>query len=276
MHESNLFDYQSEKRLLIPRPRNAHKNLFGHVLIIGGDYGMPGATRLCAEAALRVGAGLVTVATRSSHLCQINSMRPEIMCFGVERATQLLPLIKRATVIALGPGLGQSAWSKSLFKQAIILNLPKVIDADGLNLLASYKKGIFDAILTPHVGEAARLLGITIQEVEKNRLIACHNIIIKYKSTVVLKGAGSLVGHEKQIDVCKDGNPGMASAGMGDALTGIIAGLLAQGLSLHDAAKLGVALHAHAGDLASQDGERGLLALDLINHLRGLVNPNAR
>lgn len=256
---------------LPPRQRTAHKGSNGHALVIGGDYGMPGAVRMAGEAAARVGAGLVTVATRPEHLGIIEE-RPELMCFGITSAEELLPLIDRATVLVIGPGLGKSTWSENLWKTAIKSLKPKIIDADGLNWLARFsQKG--EWILTPHPGEAANLLGCSIVEVQQDRFSSINRIQMQYGGACIMKGAGSLaLGTDGKIGVCPYGNPGMASGGMGDVLSGVLGGLLAQGLSLNKAAFLGMVLHAKAGDLAAENGERGLLASDLLPYFRRLVN----
>jgi NAD(P)H-hydrate epimerase len=256
------------------RTRAAHKGLYGHVLVIGGDHGYSGAARLAAEAAARIGAGLVSVATRSAHAALMNLSRPELMCHGVESPADLEPLLERATVVAIGPGLGLAEWGRSLFRGALETDLPLVVDADALNLLAESPHGNDHWVLTPHPGEAGRLLGISSSEVQSDRFAAIKVLQAKYGGVTVLKGAGSLIQADNAItDVCTAGNPGMASGGMGDVLTGVIAGLIAQGLSLDDAARYGVYLHAQAADLAaSEDGERGLLAGDLMQPLRILAN----
>lgn len=261
------------KSLLYPRPRDAHKGLFGHVLIIGGDYGMAGAVKLAGEAALRVGAGLVSIATRPEHTSAIVSGRPELMCHGIKEAKELKPLLAKASVIVLGPGLGQSAWSKQLFKTVLNTPQPKIIDADGLNLLAKQPKKSNHWILTPHPGEATRLLNITSKDIQSDREKAVKQLQQKYDGVIVLKGAGSLVCSANSLSICQAGNPGMASGGMGDVLSGVIGGLLAQQFTLQQAAELGVCIHAHAGDLAAQQhDERGMLASDLMPYLRELMN----
>jgi NAD(P)H-hydrate epimerase len=244
------------------------------VLVIGGDHGYSGAARLAAESAARIGAGLVSVATRSAHAALMNLSRPELMCHGVESPADLEPLLERATVVAIGPGLGLAEWGRSLFRRALETDLPLVVDADALNLLAESPHGNDHWVLTPHPGEAGRLLGISSSEVQSDRFAAIKVLQAKYGGVTVLKGAGSLIQADNAItDVCTAGNPGMASGGMGDVLTGVIAGLIAQGLSLDDAARYGVYLHAQAADLAaSEDGERGLLAGDLMQPLRILAN----
>ena len=202
---------------LKPRARGAHKGDFGHVLIIGGDYGFSGAVLLAAEAALRVGAGLVSVATRPEHAVTLNVTRPEIMCHGINSAKELLVLIKKASVIVIGPGLGCSAWGKKLFAEVLKTKLPLVVDADGLNLLAKKPVKKNNWVLTPHPGEAARLLNMTTADIQRDREAAIIKLQKKFSGTCVLKGAGSLVlaAQENGINICESGNPGMASGGMG-------------------------------------------------------------
>ena len=268
---------QSVQSWLTPRSHDANKGLFGRVLVIGGDYGMPGAVRLAAEGAARVGAGLVTVATRPEHIMSTISTRPELLCYGLESPVTDLPaLIANATVIVLGPGLGQSPWSKAIFDTVLQSSLPLIIDADGLNGLARTLPKVprQNWILTPHPGEAARLLTITVEQVQADREQAVQLLQQRYGGVIVLKGAGTLVATSNQpIQQCLAGNPGMASAGMGDLLSGMIAGLVAQGLDLWLAAQAGVMFHAEAGDRAARrHGERGLLASDLLVEIPALVN----
>jgi len=259
---------------LPPRARDAHKGTNGHVLAIGGEHGMGGAIRLCGEAALRTGAGLVSVATRVEHIFALNAARPELMAHGVDGPQALEPLLARANVLALGPGLGQSAWSHALWLTALDSGKPLVLDADGLNLLAREPRRLAQpAVLTPHPGEAARLLGSTVADVEADRFAAARALADRHHAVVVLKGSGSLVASpDGRLDVCPWGNPGMATGGMGDLLTGVIAALLAQGRDAWQAACLGTGLHARAGDRAARQGERGLLAGDLLAPLRALGN----
>jgi len=256
------------------RMRSAHKGAFGHVAILGGNHGMSGAARLAGEAAARVGAGLVSVATRPEHAALLSTARPELMCHGVTTAADVRRVLARATVAAIGPGLGQSAWARALFGQILDAELPCVIDADALNLLAAEPERCEHWVLTPHPGEAARLLSSTVAQVQRDRFAAARALQKKYGGVVVLKGAGTLVvAPDSAVYVCDAGNPGMASGGMGDVLTGVIVGLLAQGLSLTDAACVGVHVHAVAADRAARDGERGLLASDVLAQLRTGVNP---
>lgn len=262
---------------LKPRLRDWHKGLSGHVLVIGGDLGFSGAPRMAAEAALRVGAGLVSVATRSENALMMNVACPEIMCHSVATPSDLTPLIERADVIVLGPGLQQSTWGKELWDYTVQQSLPMIIDADGLNLLAQIQKKNENWVLTPHPGEAARLLGVSVEAVQQDRLSAIKALHNRYGGVSVLKGAGTLVYAANALPtLCDKGNPGMASAGMGDVLSGVIAGLIAQGIPLGEAAKLGVYIHAMAGDLAAKEGERGLIAMDLMPFLRRLANHSAQ
>jgi len=257
------------------RARGGHKGHYGHVLVVGGAPGFCGAARMAAEAAARVGAGLVSVATHPEHAGWLNAGRPELMCHGAATAEALSPLLERASVVAVGPGLGlgQAGWGRVLFEAVLDSGLPLVVDADALNLLALSPQKREDWVLTPHPGEAARLLQTTTAAVQADRFAAVAALQARFGGTVLLKGAGTLVlGPAGVPSVCVQGNPGMASGGMGDVLTGVIAGLLAQGLDFTEAAETGARLHSTAGDKAAEGGERGLLAADLMPWLRQLVN----
>ena len=268
-------DYKQLKTALPKRSRAAHKGDFGHVLVIGGDSGMIGAARLAAEAAARVGAGLVSVATRSAHAALLNLTRPEIMSHGVETAEQLAPLLDKVTVIGIGPGLGQSIWARTMLDAVKAQQKPIVVDADALNLLAKTPYRFADSVLTPHPGEAARLLEVSNADIQADRFAAVRALQARFGGVCLLKGAGTLViDANDQVGVCTGGNPGMACGGMGDVLTGVIVGLLAQGFSTIEAARMGVCLHAKAADRAAVDGERGLLPSDLLPWLRYYANPD--
>jgi hydroxyethylthiazole kinase-like uncharacterized protein yjeF len=264
---------------LPPRTRDSHKGTHGRVLVVGGGPGMPGAVRLAGESALRAGAGLVTVATLPAHVAAVVAARPEIICHGIDSdddgLARLDALLAAADVVALGPGLGQSAWAHAVWQRALAHAGPMVIDADGLNLLAtSTLPAADDRVLTPHPGEAGRLLGLTGAQVQADRPAALRALLARYGGVVVLKGAGTLIGRRGEVPcVCDRGNPGMASAGTGDVLTGTIAGLAAQLGCLWTAARAGVYAHAWAGDAAAADGERGLLASDLLPGIRACLNP---
>lgn len=267
-------DWRQQGRALGPRVRTAHKGDCGHVLVIGGAPGMSGAARLTGEAALRSGAGLVTIATHPEHAAWLNLNRPELMVSGVQGPDALASLIERADVVAIGPGLGRADWGRGLWEVVKGLEKPLVVDADGLNLLAEHAFARPDWVLTPHPGEAARLLDVRIAEVEQDRPWAIRELERRFGGVVVLKGAGTLVQGDSRrpLAVCSDGNPGLATAGAGDVLTGVIAALRGQGLNAEDAACAGVCLHAAAGDHAARTGERGLIASDIIASLRVIAN----
>ena len=255
------------------RPCAAHKGDFGHVLFIGGEQGYSGAIRLAGEAALRCGAGLVSVATRREHAAMIAAARPELMCHGVESTAELRPPMDKADVVVIGPGLGQGTWGRMMLGRVLECDKPLLLDADALNLLAEEPVKKENWILTPHPGEAGRLLGMGARAVQNDRFSAVAYLQQRLGGCCVLKGNGSLIaGNAGQVWLCDAGNPGMAAGGMGDVLSGIIAALLAQGHERDTAAWMGVLLHALAADKAAQHGERGLLASDLFAHLRGLIN----
>ncbi len=263
-------------RLLPARRPTSHKGRFGHVLVVGGNHGMGGAARMAGEAALRAGAGLVSVATRPGNVAAITGNRPELMCHGIEDARGLAALLGRASVLALGPGLGQDDWARQLWSRCLDAGLPTVIDADGLNLLAEGPQRAGNWILTPHPGEAARLLGMATSAVQRDRLGAVTALSSRYGGVAVLKGRCTLIARSGDLPyVIAAGNPAMATAGMGDVLTGLIAGLLAQAASgdaLRSAAA-GAYVHAMAGDAAAAGATRGLVATDLFAHLRPWLNP---
>ena len=254
------------------RPRTMHKGQSGHVLIVGGNIGMAGAAVLAGRAALRAGAGLVTIATRVEHSVSLTVAQPELMVRGVEAGRDLDGLIQQASVVVIGPGLGKDRWSHAMLDKVIQRRKSMVVDADALNLLAMEPTRCENWILTPHVGEAARLLGITTADINRDRFAAVSAIQHAYGGVVILKGAGTLVSGP-DIRVCPYGNPGMATAGMGDILSGITGALLAQGLVHARAAELGVWAHARAADHdAELNGERGMLAGDVLSSLRKVLN----
>ncbi len=266
---------QAFVKLSLPaRNSTANKGDFGRLLVVGGGEGMPGAVQLCGEAALRCGAGRVSIATHPAHAISVTTSRPELMSRGVESATALAEMIDLATVVALGPGLGTGSWAKTLLSAVIEKDVPIVVDADALNLLCEVSVKRDDWILTPHPGEAARLLHTDSASIQRDRRSAVIELQQKFGGSIVLKGSGSLVYAGRGVPkICLAGNPGMAAPGMGDLLTGVIAALCAQGLSGETAAAVGVYLHARAGDDAAIAGERGMCASDLLPYLRQRVNP---
>eukprot|EP00045_Choanoeca_perplexa_P009438 m.91119 g.91119 ORF g.91119 m.91119 type:complete len:576 (-) comp14895_c0_seq1:58-1785(-) len=279
--------YKRLSSLLPLRKATAHKGSFGKAVLIGGFQGMPGAIRMAGEACQRVGAGLTRVLTHKNSSMAVAIGRPELMVDTVEEIEEdddtIMQQLDWATVVAIGPGLGQDPWGCSLLKAVLRLDhkVPLVLDADALNLLATdlgkTPKHSPNWVLTPHPGEAGRLLDRSVGEVESDRFQATVDLQKQYGGVVLLKGSGTVIYDGNKHYVVSDGNPGMASGGMGDTLTGIITGLLAQGLSLLDAARLGACLHARAADIVVQEyGERGLLASDLLPELRKLANPTRR
>jgi NAD(P)H-hydrate epimerase len=272
--DANALDIAHFKGLA-PRPVHSHKGSYGRLLCVGGNAGMAGAIRLSAEAALRSGTGLVKVYAHSASQVQISAGRPEIMVTseGLEEA------LEWATCIVIGPGLGQNEWSKSTYDTVLSYcqskPKPMVIDADALNIMANTASFVTipDCVFTPHSGEAARLLSVSVEEVENSRFIFARQCAERYHTTCVLKGAGTIIDNEENSWVCRHGNPGMATAGMGDVLAGIIGSLMAQGVDTDLACQYGVSLHAKAGDLVAQEkGQRGLLASDLFDTVRLLIN----
>lgn len=281
---ARMLSYEDQIRKLPVRNRNAHKMNHGHVLVVGGDQGMAGAVAMAAEAALYSGAGLVSVATHPTSVNSLVARRPEVMTKSVTTPDELKVLINRATVVVVGPGLGNdslgndslggdSAWASELFDIVLEAELPMIIDADGLNRLSrlpqqSTKRDNW--ILTPHPGEARNLLG---KNVQVNRLASVKQLQEKYGGVSLLKGAGTLIASRHDVWLCPYGNPGMSVAGMGDVLSGVIGGLVAQGLDVNDAACLGVIVHSLAADnITARQGERGLLATQLLPEIRKLLN----
>ncbi|MFZ5652924.1 MAG: NAD(P)H-hydrate dehydratase [Pseudomonadota bacterium] len=275
---AELLDLAGLVGLLPARARDAHKGQFGHLMVIGGDRGFGGAALLAAEAAARTGAGLVSVATHPEHAASFLARRPELMVKGVPSGQELEPLLAAPSVLVVGPGLGRSPWAEQMLQQALAAERPMVLDADALNLLAGGRFGREFAgrrwVLTPHPGEAARLLSVDNAGIQRDRPGACRQLQHRFGGAVLLKGAGTLIADpEGRLGVCPYGNPGMASGGMGDVLSGVIGALLAQGLDPGSAARLGACLHGRAADLAAAaDGERGLLATDLPDRIRKLLN----
>ncbi|WMJ00515.1 NAD(P)H-hydrate dehydratase [Pseudomonas chlororaphis subsp. aurantiaca] len=261
---------------LAARSPSAHKGQFGHLLLIGGDRGFGGAALLCAESALRSGAGMVSLATRSEHVAAALARIPEVMALGTDSANQLMGLLEQASIIVAGPGLGQAAWGRSLLSAAANAPRPQVWDADALNLLA--KGGLTlppNSVITPHPGEAARLLGISTVDVQADRPAAAQALSKKYTAVAILKGVGSLVASpDGRLARCDRGHPAMATAGLGDVLAGLVGALLAQGMPAFDSACLAVWLHAVAGEHQGKLG-RGLAASDLIPAIRQLLEEQA-
>ncbi len=277
-HTAEILDIEKLGRQLPPRHKNANKGFFGHLLLVGGDVGMPGSIAMAAIASARTGAGLTSVATRPGHIAPLISMQPEIMIRGVDSGQEFEPLLdvdtRQYSAVVVGPGLGRTAWSEQMLQVVLKSTYPLVVDADGLNLIAS-KTGLHrdNWVLTPHPGEAGRLLHCTGREVQENRFAAVKSIQEQYGGVVLLKGAGTLICDGTTTCICPYGNPGMSTGGMGDVLSGIVGALICQGLSFTQAAHLGACLHSKAADMAAiHTGEIGLMATDLFPYIRRLIN----
>ncbi|MBC3271508.1 NAD(P)H-hydrate dehydratase [Pseudomonas sp. SWRI81] len=262
--------------ILAARAPTSHKGRFGHVLLIGGDHGFGGAILLSTQMALRSGAGMVSLATRPEHVPAALTRVPEAMALGASSANQLMGLLEKVSVLVVGPGLGQASWARALLSAAANAALPQVWDADALNLLArGFVQLPKECVITPHPGEAARLLQIGTAEVQADRPAAALALSKQYSAVVVLKGSGSLIAHpDGRLALCHQGHPAMATAGLGDVLAGLIGALLAQGMDAFDAACLAVWLHANAGLQQGKFG-RGLAASDLIPAIRQLLEEQA-
>ncbi|MEG5564662.1 bifunctional ADP-dependent NAD(P)H-hydrate dehydratase/NAD(P)H-hydrate epimerase [Enterobacter ludwigii] len=259
---------------LPPRRPTSHKGDHGRLVIIGGDHGTAGAIRMTGEAALRCGAGLVRVLTRIENSAPIITARPELMVHELTPQS-LEESLEWADVVVIGPGLGQQAWGKQALQKVENFRKPMLWDADALNLLAINPDKRHNRILTPHPGEAARLLNCSVAEIESDRLLSARRLVKRYGGVAVLKGAGTVVASDEALGIVDAGNAGMASGGMGDVLSGIIGALLGQKLPLYDAACAGCVAHGVAADkLAARYGTRGMLATDLFCTLRRVVNPN--
>lgn len=264
-------------KLLPKRPHDSHKGLFGAVSVIGGSSGMVGAPLMAARAALKLGAGCVHAGFIAGNAPGVDLLQPELMLHSASDALHL----PGVNVLAIGCGMGTSTDAQKLLYQALMLNCPLVLDADALNLLArqsdlqdDLRQRKASTILTPHPGEAARLLGCKIAEVQTDRIIAIKQLREKFNCSIVLKGADTLCAtNDSKLYINKTGNTGMSAAGMGDVLTGMIAAFIAQGLSTDDALLLAVHLHSTAGDaLAKQHATIGMTATELTEWARWLLN----
>lgn len=264
--------------ILPRRLASHHKGVSGTVCLVGGNTTMMGAIQLAGLASLKTGAGLVKIITHKEHGIAITQAIPEVMCHPSE---ELLTQAGLANVVGIGPGLGLDNWGQDLFQQVMDLPLCKVIDADALKHLAKFMKKQENPInniknnwvLTPHPGEAALLLETDSKTIQQDRIKAIKQLHQKYGGVIVLKGNGTLIYDGQNMEICLAGNPGMAVGGMGDILTGTIATFIAQGLSLWNAACLGVSLHAHAGDiLANQSGQPGILPSEVATVMSQLLS----
>ncbi len=250
------------------RSHASHKGSYGHVLVVGGNYSMSGAVMLAATAALRLGAGKVSVVTRTQHAASVVTYCPELMVHASDTGELDPQLLHTIDCIAIGPGLGRDGWAQRLLKQCLAAGIALVLDADALHLIAAWRYVLpITSVITPHPGEAAQLLQTTTVAIQQDRFSAVSALQQRYGAITVLKGSGTLIADAQHCYVCAAGNPAMASAGMGDVLTGMIAALRVQGLSPVDAANIAVFQHAQAADRLAAQGRRVVLASDVIAEL---------
>ena len=264
-------------KLLPKRPHDSHKGQFGTVVIIGGATGTVGAPLMAGRAALKLGAGSVHVGLLAEGAPVVDLHQPELM---LHSATVALNL-PGTTVIAMGCGMGREPVAQKMFYEVLQRDLPLVLDADALNILAKRPdlRGLLlsrqaATVLTPHPGEAARLLGCSVEDIQTDRISAVRSLAEKFASSIVLKGAESLcVTHDGKVYLNQTGNPGMSSAGMGDVLTGMVAAFIGQGMSADDALLFAVHLHGAAGDaMAEQSATIGMSASEVTDWARWLLN----
>jgi ADP-dependent NAD(P)H-hydrate dehydratase / NAD(P)H-hydrate epimerase len=250
---------------------SAHKGAYGHLLIVGGNTGMSGAAILASEAALALGVGKISVATREPTLAPLLARIPEAMAHRVDHYNDLEPLLNQCTAVVVGPGLGKDSWAEQMLLRVMEEDIPLVVDADAINLIAEGKIEVSQERIcfTPHPGEAAKVLGISASEVQENRFVAIAALEEKIPGHWLLKGNGSLLtraepeGSAAYLNIT--GNPGMASGGMGDVLSGLIGSVLAQGYEVEQSAKAGLFIHGAAADIAAEVvGEISLKATDLV------------
>ncbi len=262
---------------LKPRPQDSHKGLFGTVTVIGGSTGMIGAALLAGRAALKMGAGCVHVGLLAENAPTVDMTQPELMLHTAGDALRSTS----PDVLVIGCGLGHSPAAQKLLYDALLLEVPLVVDADALNLIALRPdlRGMLHtrkapAVFTPHPGEAARLLGCDTADIRDDRPRAALSLVQRLGGSVVLKGAGSICAtRDAKLYLNQTGNPGMSSAGMGDVLAGMIAAFIAQGLSPDEALLLGVHLHGAAADeLAKQQATLGMSATEVTAWARWLLN----
>src|SRR5499427_328181 len=273
-----LLTRSGTRELITPRTPDSHKGDYGHVLIVAGSPGKTGAAHLAAMGALRSGAGLVTVVTPAVCLPIVATMAPEYMTVELDTVDALMDIAR--DVIAIGPGLGQAPETRAFVKSVVEhATTPLVIDADGLNAFADDPDRLTgregrDVIITPHPGEMARLVGMSTDEVQANRLDIARNFAVAHHLYVVLKGHRTLIATpDEKVFINPTGNPGMATGGTGDVLTGMVAACLAQLLDSEAACKLAVYLHGMAGDLAdAHAGDLSLIASDLVSHIGTAVH----
>lgn len=276
INDSNRFLLNDEIMNIIKKRRaNTHKYHYGNLLTIGGSKGMTGAPLLSAYSALRIGVGLSSIVINSKDYEFISQIYPEIMIKPYSNIDELKKILVKANIIAFGPGLGrENKINYDILKYLLDTNIPIVIDADGIY----YLKEILDyignrdnIIITPHLGEMALLLDTDTKTITENWIVALNYLTNNYGLNVVLKGPCTIIANKENMYFCNKGNSGMATAGSGDVLTGIISGLVGQGLKPIDACNLGVYIHAKAGDMAYKEYGNSLIATDITNNIHKVI-----
>jgi ADP-dependent NAD(P)H-hydrate dehydratase / NAD(P)H-hydrate epimerase len=278
MADSNFLTVGMVKSALPSRNIDAHKGSFGSVAILGGDTGMVGAVLLAARAALHSGAGRIYAAMLCKNAPKVDMLQPEIML----RPTAEIAKLPQLDCAVLGPGLGQSEAASALLEFWLAQNIPLLLDADALNLISKHprlaslvKERVSATVITPHLGEAARLLGVNVAHIQQNRTESALQLARYFHAVCVLKGAGTICAHfDGHLFTNTSGNVGLASGGTGDVLSGIVGSLIAQGLSALDAAKLGVYVHGAAADalLKKGIGPIGMTASEVALEARYVLN----
>lgn len=268
---SQYLSEEQQFRSIPKRAFDSYKHQLGHVLLIGGAPGMAGAIRLAAEACLRSGAGLVSVATHPSNVGTVLQGRYELMVHGVDTKEQLQQLLSRASIVVLGPGLGLDEWATKMYLACQDVSVPLVLDADGLTLYTQHPEVFKPTVVTPHIGEAKRLLAARDPDFVHTRFELAEHLVTLTGAIAVLKGPGTIIQSDQRRNINRSGCPAMASAGMGDVLSGIIAALLAQQVPTFAAVCLAVYIHGLAAEKAAEEGSLGLVASDLFSHIRRIL-----
>lgn len=272
------------ERVLPARPKDSHKGDYGHVFVLAGAVGLTGAAYLTSSASLLAGSGLVTlgipeslnviVATKLTEVMTLPLPETKEMTLSLKALPKIRKVLSKVDALAIGPGLSQHFETRKVIRNLLpLIRIPAVVDADGINAIAGgidiLKKLKTRVILTPHPGEFARLLGLSVDKVQKNRISLAKSFAARYNVTLILKGYQTIVAAAEGVAYINEtGNPGMATAGSGDVLTGIIAAFLGQRIDYFPAAKYAVYLHGLAGDLAAREkGQVSLTAQDILNNL---------
>ena len=269
------FNFDSLEKSIPERSSNSHKGDFGKVMIVGGSEGMGGAAILSSEASLFSGAGLVHLSTHPINVEASLKRNPEVMAYGIDKS---FSIPENIDVLLCGPGLKNDEWSKNVFDEIISANNfgAVILDAGALHFIGENNlETSKNKVLTPHPGEAAKLLGISNNEVQEDRINAAKSISNKFSASVILKGKETIICSygDEELFICTEGGPELSSGGTGDVLAGVLSALIAQKVDITDACKISVAVHARAGEeFRNKTGEIGLNASSLIPTIRDLLN----